>query len=196
MLSKDKKDPDVVLIILKKKIEEKFGEKVCYSRQCEALSEAIFETIGERLSLVTLKRFFGFTTAQVEPRLFTLDILSRYCGYDTFEIAESEIMKSGLISEFRNVERIESSELDPGSVVIVEYKPERILRFRHLDGSLYLVEESINSKLKKGDTVKVDSFTQGFELIASQVLRDGNDLGAYIYAKQGGIQSLQVVDTV
>ena len=196
MLSKDKKDPDVVLIILKKKIEEKFGEKVYYSRQCEALSEAIFEAIGERLSLVTLKRFFGFTTAQVEPRLSTLDILSRYCGYDTFEIAESEIMKSGLISEFRNVERIESSELDPGSVVIVEYKPERILRFRHLDGSLYLVEESINSKLKKGDTVKVDSFTKGFELIASQVLRDANDLGAYISAKQGGIQSIQVVDTV
>ena len=196
MLSKDKKDPDVVLIILKKKVEEKFGEKVCYSRQSEALSEAIFEAIGERLSLVTLKRFFGFTTAQVEPRLSTLDILSRYCGYDTFEIAESEIMKSGLISEFRNVERIESSELDPGSVVIVEYKPERILRFRHLDGSLYLVEESINSKLKKGDTVKVDSFTKGFELIASQVLRDGNDLGAYISAKQGGIQSIQVVDTV
>ena len=187
---------DMVLIILRKKIEEKFGEKVCYSRQCEALSEAIFEAIGERLSLVTLKRFFGFTTAQVEPRFSTLDILSRYCGYDTFEIAESEIMKSGLISEFRNVERIESSELDPGSVVIVEYKPERILRFRHLDGSFYLVEESINSKLKKGDTVKVDSFTQGFELIASQVLRDGNDLGAYISAKQGGIQSIQVVDTV
>ena len=196
MLSKDKNDPDVVLIILKKKIEEKFGEKICYSWQCEVISEAIFEATGERLSLVTLKRFFGFTTAQVEPRLSTLDILSKYCGYANFEIAESEFLKSGLISEFLNVERIESSELSPGSVVIVKYKPERILRFRHLDGSFYFVEESINSKLKKGDTVKVDSFTQGFELIASQVLRDGNDLGTYISAKQGGIQSIQVVNTI
>ena len=187
---------DLVLIILRKKIEEKFGEKICYSRQCEALSEAIFEAIGERLSLVTLKRFFGFTTAQVEPRLSTLDILSRYCGYDTFEIAESEILKSGLISEFRNVERIESSELDIGSIVIVKYKPDRILRFRHLEGPLYLVEESINSKLKKGDKVKVDSFIVGFELIASKVLRDDNDLGAYLSAKQGGIQSIQVVNAV
>ena len=187
---------DVVLIILRKKIEEKFGEKICYSRQCEALSESIFEAIGERLSLVTLKRFFGFTTAKVEPRLSTLDILSQYCGYATFEMAESEFLKSGLISEFRNVERIESSELSPGSVIIVKYRPERVLRFRHLEGSLYLVEESINSKLEKGDTVKVDSFTLGFELIASKVLRDGKDLGTYISAKQGGIQSIQVVNTV
>ena len=66
---------DMVLILLKKKVEEKFGERVRYSRQCEALSEAIFEATGERLSLVTLKRFFGFTTAKVEPRLSTLDIL-------------------------------------------------------------------------------------------------------------------------
>ena len=187
---------DVVLIILKKKIEEKFGEKVCYSRQCEAISEAIFEATGERLSLVTLKRFFGFTTAEVEPRLSTLDILSKYCGYASFEIAKSDILNSGLISEFRNVERIESAELSSGSVVIVKYKPGRILRFRHLEGPLYLVEESLNSKLKKGDIVKVDSFTLGFELIASKVQRNGNDLGTYISAKQGGIQSIQVVNTV
>lgn len=187
---------DVVLIILKKKIEEKFGEIIRYSRQCEALSDAIFEATGERLSLVTLKRFFGFTSAEVEPRLSTLDILSQYCGFAAFEIAESEILKSGLISEFRNIERIESSELNPGAVVIVKYKPERILRFRHLEGPFYLVEESINSKLKKGDTVKVDSFTVGFELIASIVLRESNDLGAYISAKQGGIQSIQVVNTI
>ena len=181
---------DVVSIILKKKIEEKFGELIRYSRQCEALSEAIFEATGERLSLVTLKRFFGFTTAKVEPRLSTLDILSQYCGYASFEIAKSEILNSGFISEFGNVERIESAELDPGAVVIVRYKPERFLKFRHLEGSLYLVEESVNSKLKKGDTIKVDSFTVGFELIASRVIREGKDLGAYISAKQGGIQSI------
>ena len=187
---------EVVLIFLKKKVEEKFGEKIRYSSQCEALSEAIFEATGERLSLVTLKRFFGFTTAKVEPRLSTLDILSQYCGYASFEIAESDILNSGFISEFRDVERIESAELSPGCVVIVKYKPERTLRFRHLEGSLYLVEESVNSKLKKGDTVKVDSFTLGFELIASRVLREGNDLGSYISAKQGGIQSIQVIKTV
>lgn len=187
---------DLVLIILKKIIEEKFGEKIRYSRQCEAISEAIFEATGERLSLVTLKRFFGFTTAKVEPRLSTLDILSQYCGYPSFEIAESEILNSGLISEFRNVERIESAELDPGSVVIIKYKPERILKFRHFEGSLFMVEEAINSKLEKGDLVKIDSFTLGFELIASRVVRDGKDLGSYISAKQYGIQSIQVVKTV
>lgn len=187
---------EMSLIILKKKVEEKFGERIRYSRQCEALSEAIFEATGERLSLVTLKRFFGFTSAQVEPRLSTLDILSKYCGYVSFEIAESDILNSELISEFRNVESIESAELDTDSTVIVKYNPGRTIRFRYIDQSLYIVEESINSKLKKGDIVKVDSFTIGFELIASKVLRDGNDLGAYISAKQDGIQSIQVVKTI
>ena len=187
---------DVVLIILRKKIEEKFGGKICYSRQCEALSEAIFEATGERLSLVTLKRFFGFTTAQVEPRLSTLDILSKYCGYANFEIVKSEFLKSGLISEFRNVERIESSELNSGSIVIVKYDPDRIIRFRYIEQSLYIVEESVNSKLRNGDLAEMDSITVGFELIVSKVIRDGIDLGSYISAKQGGIQSIQVVETV
>lgn len=186
----------MVLIFLKKKVEEKFGEKIRYSRQCEALSEAIFETTGERLSLVTLKRFFGFTTAKVEPRLSTLDILSRYCGFTSFEIAESEFLKSGLISEFRNVERIESSKLNSGSIVIVKYNPGRIIRFRYIEQYLYIVEESVNSKLRKGDLVEMDSITIGFELIVSKVIRNGIDLGSYISAKQGGIQSIQMVETV
>ena len=59
-----------------------------------------------------------------------------------------------------------------------------------------MVEESINSKLKKGDTIKVDSFNVGFELIASKVLREDKDLGAYISAKQGGIQSIHVVNAI
>ena len=187
---------DMVLILLKKKVEEKFGERVRYSRQCEALSEAIFEATGERLSLVTLKRFFGFTTAKVESRLSTLDILSQYCGYASFEIAESDIMNSGLISEFRNVERIESAELAADSIVIVKYDPGRIIKFRHIEQSLFIVEESINSKLSKGDLVEIDSITAGFELIVPKVVRDGIELGSYISAKQGGIKSVQVVETV
>ena len=186
----------MVLIILKKKVEEKFGEKVRYPSQCEALSEAIFESTGERLSLVTLKRFFGFTTAEVVPRLSTLDILSQYCGYASFEIAKSEILNSGLISEFGNIERIESSDLGNDSTVIIKYEPGRLLKLRHIEQSLFIVEESVNSKLKKGDYVEIDSITVGFELIVPKVIREGIDLGSYISAKQGGIQSIQVVKGV
>lgn len=179
--------------ILKKKIEEKFGEKIIFSGQCEALQHAILDKTGERLSLVTLKRFLGFTSAKVEPRLSTLNILAKYCGYGNFELMKGDLMNSELISDFKKIERIETSDLELGSIIIIVYEPDRKIKFRYVGQNQFSVLESINSKLQPEDLVKIDSFNKGFELIASEVIRNGENLGSYISAKQGGIKSIEIL---
>lgn len=182
---------NVVLIMLKKKIEEEFGEEILYSRQCEALSEAIREKTGERLSLVTLKRLLGFTSAEVMPRLSTLDIIASYCGYADYESLKGAIMDSSLISDFKLTEIVETKNLETGAQIILRYDPDRMIHLEYLGESFFIVKDSLNSKLLIGDKVKIHSFNKGFELIASEVIREGVNLGSYIAAKQGGITSIE-----
>ena len=182
---------NVIFKILKQKIEEEFGEKILYSRQCEALAEAILEKTGQRLSLVTLKRLLGFTSAEVMPRLSTLDIIASYCGYDDYESLKGALMDSSLVSDFKFTEIVEAKNLEKGSQIILRYDPDRMIHLEYLGDSFFIVKESLNSKLLIGDKVKIQSFNKGFELIASEVIREGVNLGSYIAAKQGGITSIE-----
>jgi len=63
------------------KIESRFGRKIAYSKDCEALSKNIEKVCNERISTTTLKRIFGFTKSSEKPRLYTLDVLATYIGY-------------------------------------------------------------------------------------------------------------------
>lgn len=66
---------------IRHKIEARFGRPVNYSKDCEALSRSIAKTCGERISVTTLKRLFGFAKGVEKPRLFTLDVLAVYAGF-------------------------------------------------------------------------------------------------------------------
>lgn len=178
--------------LLIEKIEEVYGKKLEYCSECESLAAMIEETTGEKLALVTLKRFFGFTSARVEPRLSTLDILSRFCGYADFEMARGDLLNSSLISEFKKMERIVAKELKLNDVVGVTYDPDREIEFIYLGDSRFRVIKSEKSKLHEGDIVVIDSFNLGFELIVDDVEREGKSLGNYIGAKQTGLTSLSL----
>ena len=181
--------------LLIQKIEEVYGKKIEYCGECESLAAMIEEITGCTLALVTLKRFFGFTKAKVEPRLSTLDILSRFCGYADFEMARGDLLNSSLISEFKEMERIVTKDLKINDIVGITYDPDREIEFLYLGDSKFRVIKSIKSKLIKGDIVTIDSFNLGFELIADDIERDGISLGNYIGAKQTGISFLSLLSS-
>lgn len=51
---------------------------------CKTLSDKIFKKNGNRISETTFKRIYGFAFSKYSPSLFTLDVLSRYCGYKSW----------------------------------------------------------------------------------------------------------------
>ena len=59
-------------------IENRFGRKILYSKDCEALAISIRKSCNESISATTLKRIFGFAKNIERPRLFTLDVLANY----------------------------------------------------------------------------------------------------------------------
>lgn len=71
--------------ILKNEIEETFGKKINSSGDCLLLSEEIYSKISVTVNSNTLRRFFGLVKSHFLPSATTLDILSKYCGFSSFD---------------------------------------------------------------------------------------------------------------
>lgn len=178
---------------LREMIETRHGRKLNYSQECEALSESIFQATGERLSMATLKRLFGFVGLQVTPRRSTMDIIAQYVGYPNYQILAKEIGDDTDISDFTPVDEVVSAETDEGTQVQISYEPGRVLVLTYIGNGYYIVNESQKSKLLKGDKIKVSHLRLGGELVVQEVIRDGKNLGSYTGAKQGGLTSIEII---
>ncbi|PKQ70253.1 hypothetical protein [Raineya orbicola] len=70
-------------------LQEKLLEKINYQKAnytaVAKLSQSIEDTLGEHISETTLKRIFNLIPVQSEFRASTLDILSQYVGYATWD---------------------------------------------------------------------------------------------------------------
>lgn len=176
-------------VAVKAEIERKLGRTVKYPADCNALALSIRDAINETVGVTTLKRLFGFVSDVDEPRISTLDILAKYCGFQDYE----EMLKSvtgGGDSDFEKKPDILVSSLAPGALIGFEYLPDRRVRLRYLGNYEFEVTESINGRLRAGDIVTVASFVENSPLIISRVLREGSDLGRYTAGKVSGISSL------
>lgn len=71
--------------LVKKEVEQVFGQKVLTSRDCNRLSAEILRKVGETLNPHTLRRFFGLVQADYPPSVNTLSLLLRYCGFTSIE---------------------------------------------------------------------------------------------------------------
>ena len=178
--------------ILKSRIEQKFGEPISHTYQCSALQEKILEETGEWLGLSTLKRLFGLVSNSHMPRLSTLNIMSRYLGYENYSEFELENGVEELVSEFTEIESIETENLKAGEIVSLRYNPDRRITMKYTGEGWFVIVSSYGSKLMKGDRLRVSQFVKNFQFFVSDVKRDGQSLGSYVGAKQGGIVSLKI----
>lgn len=174
-------------------ILEKFNSPLLYPQQCEALSMAIKEATGETLGTTTLKRMFGFVNGPARSRLSSLDIIARYLGYPDYNLLSKDLGEDTDISDFSSVDGIESGDLEIGEQIRISYHPNRMLLLRCIGDNKYEVIESHGSKLLTGDKLIISGFYVGFELIVSDVEREGKHLGSYQAAKQGGLTDVEIV---
>jgi hypothetical protein len=70
---------------LKRIVEKEFGSEIIYTKDCFALSVAVYEKTKRQLSESTLKRLWGLITSTFNPSKYTLDSLSLYVNYKNWE---------------------------------------------------------------------------------------------------------------
>ena len=178
---------------VRKMIEAKFSSPLQYPQQCEALAMAIKDATGQTLGTTTLKRMMGFVNGPASPRLSSLDIIAQYLGYPDYDLLAKDIGQDADISDFREVESLDSADLEPGEQIQLTYQPNRLLVLTYIGDNKYVVNESLGSKLLKGDKLMIAGFYVGFTLLISDVERSGRHFGSYQAAKQGGLTSVEIL---
>lgn len=177
--------------IIKKRIEKQIGHPIAYPSDCERLAINIRYSLNETIGVTTLKRIFGFVDDVASPRASTLDILARYCGYDTYEEFKKILLKEG-DSDFENVPDIVSANLAPGAVIKFTYLPDRKIVLIYEGKLKFRVTDCENGSLRNNDILTISYFNKNMPLIVTDVERDGKSLGRYVAGKTSGLISLDL----
>ncbi len=91
---------------IKEAIENTFGKKILYSKDCIELSEGIYQKIHVRISFQTLRRLFGYIIDGVKISNTSLHYLSIYCGYENFENFINDYQKSNELIDAKDIKYI------------------------------------------------------------------------------------------
>lgn len=172
-------------------LSKRAGKDVATSYGADYLRNDIEAATGESLSLNTVKRLVGLLPYDSKPRLITLNIISRYLDFSSWQLLQEYI--TGKISDF-NVEEffIDLTNQPLNCIIKIKWQPDRYLVIKHLGNGKYIVAQSINSKLLVDDILYLSQIAKGFPFIVKNVERKGLSLGNYMAAKKTGIDSIEI----
>jgi len=181
-------DPEI--FELKQRIEESLGRKMKASSDFTFLSGAIWERTHENLSASTLKRLWGYVDGPDTTRNSTLEILSKFLGFNDWDGFLEKISESNG-SDRVKTEHIRTDDLTVGDLVSVSWKPNRHCTFRYLGNYNFIVEKSENSKLKEGNTFHCSLFILGEPLYLNDLVQGDNPPVAFVVGNKDGLCELE-----
>lgn len=178
-------------VIVIKMLSQKARIDVTTKAGSEFLRNDIESETGEALSLNTVKRLTGILSYTSTPREITLNIIARYLGYKDYSLLQATI--DNKISDFNTPPNfIDLSSQPVGKDIVITWKPDRVIKILHLGDGIYRVEESLNSKLSKGDMLTLSQVSEGFPFMVKEVIRGGQVLGSYTAAQTEGVFSIEL----
>ncbi|HTA82290.1 MAG TPA: hypothetical protein VK783_05140 [Bacteroidia bacterium] len=171
--------------VIKKKIEERFGNAIRYPRDCDALAASICTNCNERVSGSTLKRLFGFVKGIDTPRRYTLDLIAKYVGYKDWDVLLSSYNISIKPEIF--IGEINPVKLKTGEKYELHYKPGAVISIEYTGRSKFRVLSAKSSQLKQGDVFKATIITLHHPLF----IRVNNNMHDLIEGQVSGITSIR-----
>ena len=177
--------------IIKHKIEQKAGQRIRYSRDCEILSEKILSECKSSVSSSTLRRLFGFVKSTKQPRPYTLDILANYIGYGTWDELLSSLNNKSTAN--KEIKELKPTALKSGQKFELTYKPDTGLVIEYLGKYQFKVHAAKNSRLKPGEVFKTSIIMLHHPLFILDIEGSAGKEGRIVEAKISGITSIKKV---
>ena len=176
------------LSYLLQKVELKYNRRIAVPKDYELLAEAITQEVKEPISSSTLKRLWGYDSYTSTPSPVTLDILARYTGARGFpDFCESLKKNPSFVSGFLHSEYVESTSLAVGKRLEIGWNPDRLVTLEYLGDCRFLVIESVNATLQKGDEFEAIAFIKGYPLYIPRIYRGQEDTPVYVAGQQSGL---------
>lgn len=187
-------DTNQNILLLKTLVEEILDKKLNSSHDFVYLSDEIENRLNERLSVSTLKRIFGYIDGYSSVRERTLNVLSRFIGYPDFKTFEIEYCSSEEVISSQRLftQTLTSEDLQPDSIVEIQWNPGRICFLRYLGRDNFEVIDSQNSKLCKGDRFSCSNFYINQPLILHNYIHDNQSACKFVIGSRGGLTVARV----
>lgn len=184
-------DTEKAIDALKLKVEEKLGRKLATPSDFNRLILRMQEETGEMLALSTLKRVWRYVPSPHQASAHTLSCLAQFAGYTDWSGYIAAYSGSGEIdSDFLTGKQIVAETLRKGDEVEFGWEPDRYCRVVCIGNGVFLVVESRNGKLRRGDTFRASVFSLGLPFYAANVCREGKKLESYIAGRRKGLNLL------
>lgn len=177
---------------LRQRIENNLKRKMKTPNDFIFLSGAVWERTHETMSPTTLKRLWGYIDGADQTRNSTLEILSRFLGYNDWDDFVHSISQEGNSNEVLSP-HVRANELKSGDRVRVSWMPNRRCTFRYLGDEQFIVEEAENSKLKVGNTFYASIFILHEPLYLSRLVQGSNPTVDFVVGNKGGLCELEVI---
>lgn len=149
---------------------------------------------GEKISSSTLKRLWGYVSYPHTPSTTVLSILARFngfCDWSNFcksqnapQQGDAPVSDSGFLAHDA------ASAMLPGEQIRIEWGGAKSCTIEKIGVDLFKVINSTNIKLQAADIVVSPYFEIGKAFYVSGVIRDGHKEGAYIAARNKGIENI------
>ena len=159
---------------LKKAVEARFGHVPSGPADFGELSISILRATGERISLDTLSRIWGYKKGYSSVRQSTVRVLEQYA-------------KANEESDFIHTAAIHADECQKGDRVRIAWLPNRVCVLSYLGDYRWRVEEAVNSKLHAGDTFSCRTMAQDQALIVDHLYTRDTDYEGYAIGGKNGL---------
>lgn len=177
------------ILELRKHIEDDVKRKMKTPADFIFLSGAIWERTHETMSPTTLKRLWGYIDGADTTRNCTLNILSKFLGFNDWDDFLTNIGQDNG-SDFVKSQHLKVEDLSIGDRVSVSWKPNRRCTFRYLGDYRFIVEKAENSKLKVGNTFSCSLFILGEPLYLNDLVQENNPPVAFVVGNKDGLVEL------
>lgn len=171
-------------------IETALGKPMQTPKDFEYLRECIYARLHVFVSRTTLMRLWGYVEGHVSPRKNTLNLISQFLGYQSWEDYEQNAMlpKDQQSSPVMGRRLSVKDSLCIGNKLRLTWQPERVCDIEYLGDLKFRVIASKNTRLHEGDTFECSLIVEGEPLYLDN-LRQGNHLSiAYVCGKKSGVR--------
>ncbi len=169
-------------------VERVIGRKIEHPKDFDYLSGQVKGYTGEKISISTLKRIWGYVVSDGGISIYSLNLLSRLVGYDSWSAFIQRTDEDAESSHKIICRKLFTSSLTPGDLVSIIWKPEKKVVVQFEGQDLFVVVESVNSKLAAGDIFHCLQFIERQPLLLVGLYRKGMPPCDFICGRQGGIQ--------
>lgn len=170
-----------------------FQDKTLSPSDFDFLEENIKKELSKTfINAKTLKRFFGYDRTEESSfiRLYTLDVLSQYVGYESWNAYHEhlQLLEGSGSGDFKG-EEINADDLSIGDALQIAWQPNRKSTLKYLGNQKFEITKTENSKWQVGDTFFCKHFISGKPLYVDN-LTDKNGVlksAMYVVGEKSGI---------